>query len=269
MKLMKNSVFLFSIFLVGSIALIGTIPYAQGAWSVADIESAQIEGSITIDGVLDEEWNVSTPVTITLYNYNNQSFHRNLVIKSAFNDSHLFLGISVDETAPVDEDTFVGIVFQVGSDPLFDYDGSSEPEPYDGHDAKSVASDNVTFSDQVTSYGVFALDVSNGGTSDLQGSSYNRTGGWNFEMCMPLDSGDVNGADPSLESGDNVKIMPYYACESLSPWFFWQFRTTDGKWDYAKLWIGEKTIPSYSIPILILCMVGVCFILIGKYKKPK
>jgi hypothetical protein len=190
---------------------------------------------------------------------NNDSEFTDLTLRSLYDGTTIYFGGSINTSEPA----LIGLVYQVNnSAPLFD------PGPVwnNGNDAKMVDVENNTF-DYVTAFGSPALDTQNGGANNVFGRCWTKNDSIDFEFSCPLDSGDTRGADIALRPGRSSVIFPviFYS----SPFDLHSLLQPNGDWDYITLELYGFIIPSYSIPILIVCALGVSSILILHIRKKK
>ncbi len=236
-------------------------PSVKGQGNAGTITSKAFQGNITIDGKYDDsDWNGINPKSYTLFEFQDPTTEQEIEVSSIHNNSILFVWVSVDETA--NEFGYIFLVFQSTIGPIVIL--PAVPSWSDGNDLKRVETDNTT-RDSFMSSNTEAYDESYGGTDDFEGKCYTRSGGFDFEVAIPLDSGDTSGGDISLVEGDSIYMFPiiYFGSETYS-----LINTTgDGVWEQITLEIEEYSywkIPSYSIPILLFSILAVSSFLIFK-----
>ena len=111
-------------------------------------------------------------------------------------------------------------------------------------------------------------DSNHGGTNDTNAKVRNRVDGFNFEIEMLVDSGDALGGDFSLQAGDSINLLPYYTSDSE----YSLINVTSGTGELLNVELKappepDPTIPSYSIPIVIVSVVAMSSLMIFKTKR--
>jgi hypothetical protein len=216
---------------------------------------------VIIDGVFStgEEW--GTIYDITLYEHNNPTSERDMRIAAMHDDEDLYLLITVDETEY--EAQILFLIFQTTAGPIIT--NYSIPHWSNGNDVKRIDEDNSTMDGYLSGH-TFIGDSGNGGTTDFEGICYKRSGGYNYEMRIPLNSTDTNGGDIAVKDGDSINMFPTYMTSEP----FSLIHTTNSEWKQIKLNFEEYSfwkIPSYSVPILLFSVIAVSIILIFKNRE--
>ena len=236
---------------------------AQG-YALNNLKSTKISGGITIDGKHNElEWDEVDTESFTLYGHNNPTTNQRVIeVASVYNDTTLFLWISLDE--PDTEYGILILVFQSTNEPIVI--NHTIPTLSAGNDAKVIYTDNATWDGVISSSSGVNIDVSEGGTVDSEAKCFARPGGFDFEMAITLNSGDTNGGDVSLLPGDSINMFPSYV-NYVENGEYALIHTVDDWWEQILVELVEPSIPSYSIPILVFSMLAVCTFLIFKTKQ--
>ena len=263
---MKNKIIISITIIVLFSATFGiSIPsaIAQG-YALFNLESKKVNNNITIDGIYDtEEWGEVDMESFTLYGHNNPTTNQRVIeVASVYNDTTLFLWVTLDEP-DTEYGTFI-LIFQSTNEPIVI--NHSIPTFSEGNDAKVIYSDNLTWDGVIGSSSGANSDVSEGGTNDSDAKCVTRSGGFDFEMAITLNSGDTNGGDVSLLPGDSINMFPSYVNFAENGEYA-LIHTVDDWWEQILVKLAEPSIPSYSIPILLFSMLAVCTILIFKNKQ--
>jgi hypothetical protein len=236
---------------------------AQG-YALYNLESKRIYEGMTLDGHYDaEEYNEVDTVSFRLYEHNNPTTNQRVIeVASVYNDTTLFLWISVDETEYEFPTLF--LVFQSTSEPIIiDH---TVPTWSVGNDVKMIEATN-TSSDRIMSSSA-EPDENYGGTNDFEGKCFTRSGGYNFELAITLNSGDTEGGDLSLMPGSSINMFPLYVNNGGNNNYA-LIHTVDNWWEQILVKLVEPSIPSYSIPILIFSVLAVSMFLIFKHYSKK
>lgn len=252
----KTRIFL-CVFIIIFISLVGFSSLGSAQTSVAMLDSFYTDENMIMDGVLSEnEYDLDLTTTFTIYDYNDQMNQKEMYMYSSYNDTHLFIGISIDDT---DDSPFVIITFRINDSVDYFYDNSSSQFAF-GNDGKGVSSTNLTY--DVLTNTFFSLDTDFGGTADIEGACWTRGDGYEFEMQFPLDSGDIIGKDISLEVNDEIEFFIFYESDGE----YTQIKTTDVEEEYSTLFLAppSKDIPSYSTVLVIVSVLGVSSLLVIK-----
>jgi hypothetical protein len=260
---MKNKILInITIIALLSVTFCMFMPPLSAQGSAGVVESKPIVGGIIIDGISEEEWHDAKSVSFTLFDFDSPELEREISIASLCNRSTLFLWITVDGT---ESDGEFYLTFQSTSEPIIiDH---TIPWWSTGNDVKNLASNNNT------NDGFWSTDkmsVSDDASQDFDGKCYIRSGGFDFEMAMPLNSSDANGGDISLIRGDSINMFPTYITDGATGiHVFSLIHSTNGIWEQILIETREPSvswkIPSYSIPILIFSMLAVGIFLIFKH----
>lgn len=225
--------------------------------SAGIIKSLPVQGAITLDGRIDQEWDSVDKTLFTLYNFQQSFDDKEMVIASVYNATTLFLWISVNDTHYGPE---LHLIFQTNlSSPLLVNPGTIEFA--DGNDMKTIDGDNTT-RDFVSLSNVFWGDTMyGGGTYDIEGNCIHRWNGYDFEIAIPLNSSDTVGADFALVPGGSINLFPQYN------WLYTLIQNED-TWEQLNVELvipSNPSIPSYSISILLFSMIAVSLILVFKH----
>lgn len=251
-------VVLFSLLFIGSV--FSHISTTRGQTSVAMLDSFYSDEEMEIDGVLEEhEYDKNLNTNYTLYDFGDQNNQKEITMYSVYNDEFVYIGMLVDDTPGYKEFWFI---LRVNEAITYFYNHTTGFFTL-GNDIKAVSSDNTSVDMFTQTY--FNSDTSNGGVNNSEGKCWTTGNEYEFEMKFPLDSGDTNGFDVSLEKNDQVEFLLYYVSHDE----FSQVKTTDDTEEYGTLFIAPPSpnIPSYSTVLVIVSVFGVSALLVIKHQR--
>ena len=249
----------FSIFMF--ISFIGFSYLGSAQTSVAMLDSFYTDELIEIDGVLSEnEYDLNLTTTYTIYDYANQANQKEVFMYSSYNDTHLFIGISVDDNNPT---AAVSLFFRT-NDTVDYFVNISTMSIAENNDIKGVYYLNFTTDAFTTSF-LPEQDINVGGTIDVEGACWTRGNGFDFEMKIILNSSDTNGHDVSLEVNDEIDFFIYYESDVN----YFQVKSTDVVEEFGTLWLAPPSldIPSFSLTLVIVSILGVSALLVIKHRR--
>lgn len=195
----------------------------------------------TIDGAIDiDEWKEAIPLTVTLYDIDDQSNTFDISVYSLFdNSSALYLGIVIPLEGQI-LDSFLIMFKTNATGELVNFELSG-PELGDGHDLKYFDPDNNSTEDYYTKDGGnMDEDLYNGGTDDGTGKCTNDSANIYIEMAIPFNTGDSIGRDIAIDYGDSINCF-LYAYRGTT--IFSQIRIDDEEADYCELVIEKLEAP--------------------------
>ncbi|MHA1442814.1 MAG: hypothetical protein ACTSPK_13285 [Candidatus Heimdallarchaeota archaeon] len=253
MKLNSKTIKLLLLFIFVSFI---PIQVTQSALNVDALYSYS-EDAPVVDGVLEDTlWKITREIDVTLYLLNDQSTIMGISIMSIYDETTeiIYFGITIPDVS-FDNDIFA-IAFKTNTtadlvvyDSGWGYGG--------GHDAKIIycndndTADGITYANQLDG----TTDTGAGGTNDIDGVGTYDGSQYVYEISMPLDSGDTNGADFSLARLDTIEFFVFYLEDGCSA-DYTQIRETDGDYDYCTLNVGRQGLLGPSTWFIVASLVS-------------